>query len=246
MSPRYEPRSAAGELSERDKADSWIARDVATYGRGGVRRRQTCDHEAIHCAAAVALGWTVTRVAVYDADNGACEYERRSGRDDEQIQREELVLTVAPRALGASRSSGDAQDAMRLAATIAAKGQPWFMAASGDTSRVLDEALRAARRIAETSQFKTVRKVVREALDERGAVDRGDVEIIAGVASPRRVQASAPRTTKTTPKAKPSAKPQARTKTARASKGCGGCGFTYTPKHASGFCGTCRRASRAA
>src|SRR5262245_43211855 len=91
--------------------DPFFEVNTALYGQAEVRRRETADHEAIHAAAADALGLTIKRVEVSAGGiTGSCEYNGAALPD------EKLVIAVAPIALGAAgHSAGDARDSWDLA-----------------------------------------------------------------------------------------------------------------------------------
>lgn len=211
--------------------DVWVAEAIRSGGLGGVRLRKTCDHEAIHAATAAALGYTLSsaRVDRTDPYHGEVRYDPPRVVDADRARMEELIVTVAPRALGATRSSGDAQDAFQLASEIAGNGIA-CMATDRARGEVLDRARREAMALADTRTFKVVRRVVRQALEQHGSLDRADFAAIVG----RATGASLAR--------KPAAKPQRTARKAAAARGnrCAGCGCTYTPPSPSGKCRGCR------
>jgi hypothetical protein len=215
--------------------DVWAASAIRSGGLGGVRLRESCDHEAIHAAAAAALGYTLrgARVEGTAPFNGEVRYRAPRTVDKDRRRMEDLIVTVAPRALGGTRSGGDNRDAYQLATEIAGNGVG-CLATGRAMAEVLDQANREVLALAETKTFKVVRQVVRQALEQYGSLDRDDLEaIVAGATGASR-------------KRKPAAKPQPRrtvrkTATTRRRR-CTGCGCAYTPRSASGKCRVCRGA----
>ena len=208
--------------------DVWVAQAIRSGRLGAVRLRETCDHEAIHAAAAAALGYRLSSARV---DRMAPYHGEVRFLPQQMGRMHELIVTVAPRALGAGRSTGDAQDAYQLASEIAGNGVACLATGHG-RAEVLDRARREALTLAETRTFKVVRKVVREALEKYGALDQADLAtiVLAATAASRR---------------KPAAKSQpprrtVRKATATRGKRCAGCGCAYTPRSPSGKCRGCR------
>jgi hypothetical protein len=204
------------------KPDVWVVEAIRSGGLGGVRLRETCDHEAIHAATAAALGHTLTdaqvdRTAPYD---GEVRYLPRRAVDVDRRRMEELIFTLAPRALGAVRSASDARGAMDLAREIAGNGVA-CEASDRATGEVLDQARREALAVAETKTFKVVRKVVREALEKYGSLDRENLEtvVLAATGASRKRTATKPQPRRTARKA-----------TAARGKRCAGCDCAYTPQ----------------
>lgn len=178
MSPRYEPARIAAE-----PPDVWTVSDLGQTGMWGVKFRETCDHEAIHAAAAVALGWTVTRVAVVGRDRGVTEFEAPATGNRDRHRRERLAITFAPnRVAGATQSTDDAHDCYRLTREIAGEGVAAH-ATDKAVGRVYEQAAYDVANLAETRVFKFVRLVVREALADGFALDRDDMAQIVAQAT---------------------------------------------------------------
>jgi hypothetical protein len=209
--------------------DIWVAQGITSRGLGGVRRRQTCDHEAIHAATAAALSHTLTsaRVDRTGPYHGEVRSLPPSELDTDRRKMEDLIVTVAPSALGATRSSGDANDGFQLASEIAGNGVA-CMATGPARGEVLDRARREALALAETRTFKVVRQVVRQALEEHGSLDQGDLEAIILGANGRK------------PTAKSQPRRTVRNTTTTSRRRCSQCGCAYTPQSPTGKCRACR------
>jgi hypothetical protein len=212
------------------EADSFFAVDPAVWGRAELRRRQTADHEAVHAAAAAALGWRVLSAEINADGTGGCVTHRPIvDLGLERRQREELAITLAASELSGDRSGADMADGWKLAATIAGNGE-WALATNCEVNEVLDEARRDAYRLAESPVFERVRHLPREALIEFERLDEGDLDAIIGTTTRRR-----------RPAVKSTTAPRKTAKTSRTkSKGCTECGYAYAPPDPSGQCFPCR------
>jgi hypothetical protein len=194
--------------------DVWVAEAIRSGGLGGVRLRETCDHEAT----AAALGYTLSsaRVDRTGPHHGEVRYLPPRTVDADRRRMEELIITVAPRALGAVRSSGDSCDAMDLARELAGNGVA-CLATGRATGEVLDLARRDALALAETKTFRVVREVVRQALEKYGALDQDDLETVvrrATGASQKRKASAKPQPRRPAPKTTPTRRNR-----------CAGCGM---------------------
>lgn len=245
-----------------DITDRWIAQGAADGGLGGVKLRTTADHEAVHAAAAISLGWTVTDLRVDSVDRGETGFSPPAGRRHDRLQRDELAILIAPIVCGHQQASGgDGPAAMLLAETIAGNGDP-LRATSREVSKVLDQARREVHALAERRDFQHIRHILRDSVAHFGSLDRGDVAHLTAQWTPSRPKAKAVKAVKAV---KAASTPKATVLTAAAAKrriaakrkqtvtatskpkpikpaadGCRGCGASFTPPHRSGKCFICR------
>ncbi|HWK28082.1 MAG TPA: hypothetical protein VNS09_16070 [Solirubrobacter sp.] len=161
--------------------DTWVSDGFRDGGGGGsgvgtLRLRATCDHEAVHAAAAVMLGWQPARAAIHSVDRGYCDTVRVAHWDSPRGWYEDLIFTIAPSILCGDRSGGDADKAVKLARKIAGHGLGgWAMATDRDVQRVYDRAIRAVHEIESTPKFRILRRAIRASLEEFGLLDEVDL-----------------------------------------------------------------------
>ena len=189
------------------------------------RRIQTADHEAIHCATAVALGWTLGDSALEGADGGWCRPIPPAGRDRLRVKRERLAITIAPRTLGDQPAGSDARDAYQLAREIVAPGRE-CTAPGREIRAEYERAADLVLELADSPVFQRARRMVAFGLHEYGELDS---ELLATV---RRL-AENPEAETTALARTPAPKPARK-------RGCSGCGCSYTPPSRTGKCPTCR------